>query len=144
MDTTWLSSWLTELNLPEYIVTFEDAGYTTPEQCATIRDREELKSIGVTKLGHLNRLYRAVEKLGSELNGDGVAEVPAVSATLPREFNSVHHGSELQLSEKSHTIQQSKSASLSSLSREGMATCSALTGSQKTFMYTVVCKLMHT
>ena len=134
MDTTWLSSWLTELNLSEYIDTFEKAGYTTPELCTTITSKEELKIIGVTKLGHLNRLFRAVEKLGGEQNGGEAEGFPPVSSTFSWKVNSDQ--SDLQL-DRAHAFQQSKSSSLSSLGGEGMTLCSELTGSQKTHTYSV-------
>ena len=115
MDNEWLVSWLTDLSLSEYIATFERAGYLTPEQCASIRDREQLKSIGVTKIGHLNRLFRAVEKLGSDLRGEG-----SECLSLPQELSSVQDN--LQPLRPSDL--QSKTSSLSHLGREGMyATC---------------------
>ena len=125
MDTTWLSSWLTELNLSEYIGTFENAGYTTLELCATIADREELKNIGITKLGHLSRLVRAVEKLRGEPSGEVLFPVGSTLSNSGR--------SDSQL-DRLLTFQQSK---CSSLGGEGMALCSELTGSQKTHTYGV-------
>jgi hypothetical protein len=122
MDTAWLSSWLTDLSLSEYVVVFASAGYTTPEQCATIRDREALKSIGVNKLGHLNRLCRAIEKLGSEINGGrGVVDS---SMTLP--LSSSGRDGSVSIAGggggggRATTLQQSKSATMIPMSGEGM------------------------
>ena len=120
MDSEWLASWLSELSLTEYTATFEGAGYTSPELCATITDKEQLKSIGVTKVGHLNRLFRAVEKLGSDLRGDGMAAAATESATLPRDLSGVPDS---RPPVRAVMLEQSKSASLSSLSREGMCCC---------------------
>lgn len=69
MESNWLSSWLENLSLSEYTATFADKGYSSPHLIATIRDKDDLKRIGVTKIGHLNRIYRAVEKLKSEHGG---------------------------------------------------------------------------
>ena len=113
MDTAWLEIWLTELSLSEYVGVFANAGYTTPEQCATIRDKDKLKSIGVSKLGHLNRLIRAIEKLGSEVNGGGSID----SSTLPLS-NNVRDG--VTAGRRVMTMQQSKSATMIPMSVEGM------------------------
>ena len=113
MDTAWLETWLTELSLSEYVRVFVNAGYTTPEQCAAIRDRDELKSIGVSKLGHLTRLIRAIEKLGSEINGGAGGD----SSTLPLS-NSVRDG--VVTGGRMVAMQQSKSATMIPMSGEGM------------------------
>ena len=115
MDMAWLSTWLTDLNLSEYAIVFANAGYTTPEQCATIRDREELKTIGVSKLGHLNRLCRAIEKLGSEINGGGRGG--GDNLTLPLS-SSTHDG--VAAGGRVPALQQSKSATMIPMSGEGM------------------------
>ena len=146
MATAWLSSWLTDLSLSEYVVVFANAGYTTPEQCATIRDREALKSIGVNKLGHLNRLYRAIEKLGSEINGGGGRGGidGSSSMTLPLSSSSrdgvvipaVGGGGGGGEGGRATALHQSKSATMIPSSREGMFSWhSRKTGSQKTYMY---------
>ena len=97
-------------------MTFANAGYTTPEQCATIRDRDALKHIGVSKLGHLTRLIRAIEKLGSEINGREVGG-GGDSSTLPLS-NSVHDGD--VVGGRSVALHQSKSATMTPMSGEGM------------------------
>ena len=126
---------------------FANAGYTTPEQCATIRDREALKSIGVSKLGHLNRLYRAIEKLGSEINGGGGGGgrggIDGSSMTLPLS-NSGRDGVVVPAvgegeGGRATALHQSKSATMIPSSREGMCSWhSRKTGSQKTYMYTTL------
>ena len=127
---------------------FANAGYTTPEQCATIRDREALKSIGVNKLGHLNRLYRAIEKLGSEINGGGEGRggIDGSSMTLPLS-NSGRDGIIIPAvggggggeGGRATALHQSKSATMIPSSREGMCSWhSRKTGSQKTYMYTTL------
>ena len=107
MATAWLCSWLTELSLSDYIEVFENSGYTTPEQCITIKDREVLKSIGVHKLGHLNRLYRAIEKLGCEMNGE--RGEGADTSTLPLSSGGVVSGERAA----ADGVQQSKSTTRS-------------------------------
>lgn len=99
---------------------FARAGYTTPELCATIRDREELKSIGVGKLGHLNRLCRAIEKLGSEINGGGRGGGMAFdSSTLPVS-SAVSRDGVVAGGGRTMAQQQSKSATMIPMSGEGM------------------------
>ena len=76
-----LTTWLQNLNLSEYQSSFTDNGYNTCDQCLRIISKEELKRIGVTKVGHVNRLFRAIEKLRSDAelsqtvsgSGDGTA-----------------------------------------------------------------------
>ena len=60
-----LTTWLQNLNLSEYQSTFTDSGYNTCDQCLSI-SKEDLRRIGITKVGHVNRLFRAIEKLRSE------------------------------------------------------------------------------
>ena len=58
-----LQSWLVDLNLAEYWDVLYSRGYSSPNDLVSIADREQLKALGVTKVGHLTRLYRAIEKL---------------------------------------------------------------------------------
>ena len=58
----WLVSWLEELNLLEYLPQLSENQLTTPTLLSQT-DKEHLKSIGITKLGHLNRLMKAIDKL---------------------------------------------------------------------------------
>jgi hypothetical protein len=69
MSENWLQSWLDGLNLAEYLDTLTKHGYTSPKNLSSILERERLKTIGVTKMGHLNRLFRAIEKLRSDREG---------------------------------------------------------------------------
>ena len=82
MSEGWLQSWLVGLNLSEYLDTLSQRGYTSPKVLASIVERDQLKAIGVTKMGHLNRLFRAIEKLRSD--GDGVEDggMPSVLPSL--------------------------------------------------------------
>ena len=66
MDTNWITGWLENLSLTEYISTFSDKGYTCPDHLVTIGGKHHLRDIGITKPGHLNRLHRALERLKSE------------------------------------------------------------------------------
>ncbi len=65
-----LQSWLVDLNLAEYGDILCSHGYSSPSDLVSIADKEHLKSLGVTKVGHLTRLYRAIEKLKT---GSGTA-----------------------------------------------------------------------
>ena len=88
MSESWLQGWLTNLNLPEYQETFSRYGYHSAEGLAML-DREQLKAIGITKMGHLSRLLRAIEKIRSDSAGGGVegdeANPSSTSSPLPVE-----------------------------------------------------------
>ena len=62
MSDSWLCDWLQELNLSEYLTLFSEHQLTTHAQLA-LMTKDQLKAIGITKLGHLNRLCKAIEKL---------------------------------------------------------------------------------
>ncbi len=64
-----IEPWLEAINLHEYVPSLISQGYNTLDKCATIRDKTALKELGVTKVGHLNRLFRAIEKLRGEDSG---------------------------------------------------------------------------
>lgn len=68
-----IRTWLEAVHLQDYVPVLISQGYDTLNKCATIRGKQALKDMGVTKVGHLNRLLRAIEKLQIEQN----------SATLP-------------------------------------------------------------
>jgi len=61
-----VSSWLSAIHLQEYVPILNRLGYDTLDKCASIKSKDALRGMGVTKVGHLNRLYRAVEKLRGE------------------------------------------------------------------------------
>lgn len=78
-SSDWLFSWLSDLNLAEYYPVFNQRGLLAPNMLAySVLDRDQLKSIGVTKMGHVNRLFRAIEKLRS--NGGGEDDILPPSA----------------------------------------------------------------
>ncbi len=74
MDEDWLSTWLENLNLSEYLSNFVNFGYNSSELCCTILAKHELNLIGVCKVGHVNRLFRALEKLRAEAGLTGLGE----------------------------------------------------------------------
>lgn len=76
---SWLQGWLSNLSLAEYVDTLSHHGYTSAESLASILERDQLKAIGITKMGHVNRLFRAIEKLRGEAGED------SSSPSLPRE-----------------------------------------------------------
>ena len=63
MSEQWLYSWLHDLNLAEYVDCLSQHGCVSPKTLASIVERDQLKAIGVTKMGHISRLLRAIEKL---------------------------------------------------------------------------------
>ena len=67
MSDSWLCAWLQELNLSEYLTLFSEHQLTTHAQLAEMT-KDQLKAIGITKLGHLNRLCKAIEKLSETEN----------------------------------------------------------------------------
>ncbi len=73
-DEDWLSTWLQNLNLSEYWSNFVNNGYNSSELCCTILDKHELNRIGVGKVGHVNRLFRALEKLRADTGTRGRGE----------------------------------------------------------------------
>ena len=83
----WLLSWLTNLNLTEYQETFHQRGYLTPHQVSSIVERDQLKALGVNKMGHVNRLFRAIEKLrddgiDGESRGGGAGQLVLTEPSL--------------------------------------------------------------
>ena len=85
MSERWLQTWLEGLSLAEYKDTLHSHGYTSPEGLASILDRDQLKGMGVTKMGHLTRLFRAIQKLRT----DGVEGGSAEDSPVPSLSNSV-------------------------------------------------------
>ena len=80
----WLLTWLTNLNLQEYHTVLAKNGLHTPDLLATsVMNGEQLKAIGITKMGHMNRLIRAIEKLRTEGNGDALAPALLPPPLLP-------------------------------------------------------------
>lgn len=75
MSESWLRLWLEGLNLAEYLDVLGQHGYSSPNSLASIVERDQLKAIGVTKMGHLSRLFRAIEKLRSDGEGDGEEDI---------------------------------------------------------------------
>ncbi len=81
MSESWLQTWLVGLNLAEYEDVLQSHGYTSPKNLASILERDQLKAMGVTKVGHLTRLFRAIQKLRSDgVGGEGSAEDGATSS----------------------------------------------------------------
>lgn len=87
MSVSWLQSWLDGLSLAEYLDTLAQHGYTSSKNLASIVERDQLRAIGVTKMGHLSRLFRAIEKLRSE--GEGSEEVELVVSSSMENHGSV-------------------------------------------------------
>ena len=62
-----VAAWLDKLGLPEYAENFLSAGYCTLQQCVTL-SKADLSAIGITKLGHICRLVRDLERM--KANGE--------------------------------------------------------------------------
>ncbi len=65
-----LLEWLTGLSLSEYhAVLVENGLHSTRLLARTVLNADQLSAIGITKIGHRNRLFRAIEKLRGEETG---------------------------------------------------------------------------
>ena len=63
--------WLNHLNLAEYHQLLVARGLVSRELLAqSVRECDQLTAIGINKMGHRNRLYRAIEKLREEGTGE--------------------------------------------------------------------------
>ncbi|XP_019855675.1 PREDICTED: arf-GAP with Rho-GAP domain, ANK repeat and PH domain-containing protein 1-like isoform X2 [Amphimedon queenslandica] len=61
-SSSWFESWLRDLSLDEYSPLLSQHNLNTPSALNGVT-REHLKAIGITKLGHLNRLLKAIQLL---------------------------------------------------------------------------------
>lgn len=99
-DQGSLAIWLHALNLSEYVSLLTEKGYDTPEKCSSISDKDALRSLGVSKLGHVNRLFRAIEKLRGGMSAN--------SATLPLNSSKMWLPTEPSPKTRSMTLLNSK------------------------------------
>ena len=60
-----VATWLDKLGIPEYTDRFLSAGYTSVQQCVTL-SKDDLSDIGITKMGHVCRLFRDLERMKSD------------------------------------------------------------------------------
>lgn len=60
-----VATWLDKLGVPEYTDRFLSAGYTSLQQCVTL-SKDDLSDIGITKIGHVCRLFRDLERMKSD------------------------------------------------------------------------------
>ena len=60
-----VAAWLDKLGLKEYTEKFLFAGYSSLQQCVSL-SKADLLAIGITKLGHVNRLFRDLQKMKGE------------------------------------------------------------------------------
>ena len=67
-----VAAWLDKLGLAEYTEKFLTAGYSSLQQCVLL-SKAELTAIGIGKVGHVNRLFRDLERLKT----DGELESPS-------------------------------------------------------------------
>ena len=84
-DSNWFETWLQDLSLTEYIPQLEGNNLTTPTALSSVT-KDQLKSIGIVKLGHLNRLCKAIERLKDDTPSNVSRPVPVSrgrGSTLP-------------------------------------------------------------
>lgn len=60
-----IAAWLNKLGLNEYTEKFLFAGYSSLQQCVSL-SKADLSAIGITKLGHVNRLFRDLQRMKAE------------------------------------------------------------------------------
>ena len=73
-----VAAWLDKLGLNEYTENFLAAGYSSLQQCRSL-SKSDLSAIGIGKVGHLNRLFRDIERM--KVDGDGEIELPPRSSS---------------------------------------------------------------
>jgi len=71
-----VADWLTQINLPKYIATFETAGITNVAELPLLSD-ESLKQAGVTMVGHRKRLLQAAKELQGQSGAAASSAGPA-------------------------------------------------------------------
>ena len=77
-----VAAWLEKLGLAEYTEKFLAAGYSSLQQCVFL-SKAELSTIGIGKVGHVNRLFKDLERL----KGNGEVDTPSPprsSSTSPQ------------------------------------------------------------
>ena len=74
-----VAAWLDKLGLTEYTDQFLTAGYSSLQQCVSL-SKADLMTIGIAKLGHINRLFRDLEtmKVDSQLGNSLLSSSPSL------------------------------------------------------------------
>ena len=57
-----ISEWLGSIHMGHYIANFKTAGYNDLTQVTRIKDND-LKEIGVTLIGHRNKIYKSIKSM---------------------------------------------------------------------------------
>ena len=73
-----VAAWLDKLGLNEYTENFLAAGYSSLQQCLSL-SKNDLLAIGIGKVGHVNRLFRDIERM--KVDGDGEIDSPPRSSS---------------------------------------------------------------
>ena len=76
-----VTAWLDKLGLNEYTEKFLAAGYSNLQQCLSL-SKNDLSVIGIGKVGHVNRLFRDIERMKMDGVGD-VDSPPRSSSSSP-------------------------------------------------------------
>lgn len=74
-----VAAWLDKLGLAEYTEKFLAAGYSSLQQCVSL-SKGDLLAIGIGKVGHVNRLFRDLERM--KVDGE-IDSPPSSSSSSP-------------------------------------------------------------
>ena len=77
-----VAAWLEKLGLAEYTENFLAAGYSSLQQCVFL-SKAELLTIGIAKVGHVNRLFKDLERMKGNSEVD-TPSPPRSSSTSPQ------------------------------------------------------------
>lgn len=77
-----VAAWLDKLGLTEYTEKFLAAGYTSLQQCNSL-SKADLTAIGIGKVGHVNRLFRDLERMKADNEIDSPPRSSSSSPVLP-------------------------------------------------------------
>lgn len=91
--------WLEKLDLPQYIKKFLAAGYSSLKQCLTL-SKADLSTIGVTKIGHVTRMFRDLERI----KADGELESSSLPIPMSLLNMSLNNGGNAQVSLRTFSV----------------------------------------
>ena len=65
-----LVEWLQSIKMKKYAAVFSAGGYENPVQLFHLTDTD-LKGMGITLIGHRNKILKSIQALQAEMNGNG-------------------------------------------------------------------------
>lgn len=77
-----VAAWLDKLGLAEYTESFLTAGYSSLQQCASLT-KDDISAIGIEKVGHVNRLFRDLERMKTDGEINTNMSPPRSSSSSP-------------------------------------------------------------